>query len=145
MSQRITPLNGVVYSTTLFITTAIYLLFTLVGTIRIIAAEPYGGSGSSNSNNNGGISVGSISSSSIGIHIPGGSGISSNSNSNFGAIGFGGIGIGNNNNGNSQSRISSSNDIKCPRICNCNGQTIDCSHRGLTQVPRKLPIDAERM
>ncbi|KAI5746659.1 hypothetical protein M8J77_006066 [Diaphorina citri] len=34
---------------------------------------------------------------------------------------------------------------KCPRACTCVGLTIDCSHRGLTQVPGNLPINAERM
>lgn len=36
-------------------------------------------------------------------------------------------------------------DSKCPRVCNCVGTTMDCSKRGLTQVPRRIPIDMERM
>lgn len=34
---------------------------------------------------------------------------------------------------------------KCPRACTCVGLTIDCAHRGLTQVPGGLPTNAERM
>lgn len=34
---------------------------------------------------------------------------------------------------------------KCPWACSCSGLTVDCSHRGLTQVPRNLPKDAERV
>ncbi|XP_039283306.1 protein slit [Nilaparvata lugens] len=34
---------------------------------------------------------------------------------------------------------------KCPWACACIGLTVDCSKRGLTQVPRNLPIDAERV
>ncbi|XP_059622611.1 protein slit [Phlebotomus argentipes] len=34
---------------------------------------------------------------------------------------------------------------RCPRPCTCSGETVDCSHRGLSQVPRKLPIDTERL
>lgn len=34
---------------------------------------------------------------------------------------------------------------KCPRVCTCVGLTIDCSNRGLTQVPGSLPVNAERM
>uniref|UniRef100_A0A1B0DF38 Uncharacterized protein n=2 Tax=Phlebotomus papatasi TaxID=29031 RepID=A0A1B0DF38_PHLPP len=33
---------------------------------------------------------------------------------------------------------------RCPRPCTCTGETVDCSHRGLSQVPRRLPIDTER-
>ncbi|GLH11070.1 Protein artichoke [Gryllus bimaculatus] len=35
--------------------------------------------------------------------------------------------------------------IHCPWACSCSGLTVDCSHRGLTQVPRNLPTDAERV
>ncbi len=35
--------------------------------------------------------------------------------------------------------------LKCPRICTCSGQTVDCSHRELTQVPRRIPLDTERL
>lgn len=34
---------------------------------------------------------------------------------------------------------------KCPRLCTCTGHTVDCSHRGLTQVPRKIPLETERL
>ncbi|EDS40262.1 predicted protein [Culex quinquefasciatus] len=34
---------------------------------------------------------------------------------------------------------------RCPRLCSCTGQTVDCSHRGLTQVPRKIPLDTDRL
>lgn len=36
-------------------------------------------------------------------------------------------------------------DQKCPRVCTCTGQTVDCSHRDLQQVPRRIPLDAERL
>jgi slit protein 2 len=35
--------------------------------------------------------------------------------------------------------------LKCPRLCTCVAQTVDCSHRGLTQVPRKIPLETERL
>lgn len=34
---------------------------------------------------------------------------------------------------------------KCPRLCTCTGHTVDCSHRGLSSVPRKIPLETERM
>ncbi|XP_069675808.1 protein slit-like [Periplaneta americana] len=34
---------------------------------------------------------------------------------------------------------------RCPWACSCTGLAVDCSHRGLTQVPRNLPTDAERV
>ncbi|GAB0095466.1 Leucine-rich repeat domain superfamily [Sergentomyia squamirostris] len=34
---------------------------------------------------------------------------------------------------------------KCPRPCTCTGDTVDCSHRGLGQIPRRIPIDTERL
>ncbi|XP_055314702.1 protein slit isoform X2 [Sitodiplosis mosellana] len=40
---------------------------------------------------------------------------------------------------------TSSIDQKCPRVCTCTGQTVDCSHRDLQQVPRRIPLDAERL
>lgn len=36
-------------------------------------------------------------------------------------------------------------EARCPRVCTCSGLTVDCSHRGLTQVPRKLSADVERL
>lgn len=60
----------------------------------------------------------------IGIHI--------------GGVGSGGIPIGGGAGGGSF-------ESRCPRVCSCSGQTVDCSHRGLTQVPRKIPSDTERL
>lgn len=34
---------------------------------------------------------------------------------------------------------------RCPRMCSCVGSTVDCSRRGLTAVPRNIPLDTERM
>lgn len=34
---------------------------------------------------------------------------------------------------------------KCPRVCSCYDHAVNCSHRGLTQVPRKIPPDTERL
>ncbi|KAF4517656.1 hypothetical protein B566_EDAN002888 [Ephemera danica] len=34
---------------------------------------------------------------------------------------------------------------KCPWACSCLGLAVDCSNRGLTQVPRNLPTAAERV
>lgn len=34
---------------------------------------------------------------------------------------------------------------RCPRGCSCSGTTTDCSHRGLTQVPKSIPLDTERL
>lgn len=34
---------------------------------------------------------------------------------------------------------------RCPWACSCTGLAVDCSHRGLTQVPRNLPTEAERV
>lgn len=36
-------------------------------------------------------------------------------------------------------------DLKCPRVCSCTGQTVDCSHRSLQQIPRRIPLDTERL
>lgn len=36
-------------------------------------------------------------------------------------------------------------ESRCPRVCSCNGLTVDCSHRGLTQVPRKISAEVERL
>lgn len=44
--------------------------------------------------------------------------------------------------------ISSGGDVlttKCPRLCTCTGHTVDCSHRGLSSVPRKIPLETERL
>lgn len=45
-------------------------------------------------------------------------------------------------------QVGSSNshsDSRCPRMCTCSGQTVDCSNRGLGQVPRRIPVDTERL
>ncbi|XP_058116317.1 protein slit-like [Anopheles ziemanni] len=34
---------------------------------------------------------------------------------------------------------------RCPRLCSCTGTTVDCSHRGLTQVPQKIPPETDRL
>lgn len=36
-------------------------------------------------------------------------------------------------------------DQKCPQECTCIGQTVDCSHRDLQEVPRKIPLDTKRL
>uniref|UniRef100_A0A182YQU5 LRRNT domain-containing protein n=1 Tax=Anopheles stephensi TaxID=30069 RepID=A0A182YQU5_ANOST len=36
-------------------------------------------------------------------------------------------------------------ETRCPRLCACTGTTVDCSHRGLTQVPRKIPSETDRL
>ena len=51
-------------------------------------------------------------------------------------------------NGGGSGSISSSSDTispKCPRLCTCTGHTVDCSHRGLSSVPRKIPLETERL
>lgn len=35
--------------------------------------------------------------------------------------------------------------LRCPKVCSCTGQSVDCSHRGLTQVPRRIPLDTEKL
>lgn len=36
-------------------------------------------------------------------------------------------------------------DVRCPWACACVGDNVDCAHRGLTQVPRNLPSEAQRV
>ena len=38
-----------------------------------------------------------------------------------------------------------SGEGRCPRSCSCSGSTVDCSRRGLTQVPRNIPFNTERL
>lgn len=56
-----------------------------------------------------------------------------------GIIGYnnigGGVGI----------QVGGNGDSRCPRMCSCSGQTVDCSNRGLGQVPRRIPVDTERL
>lgn len=47
--------------------------------------------------------------------------------------------------GNSASSNSDTLSPKCPRLCTCTGHTVDCSHRGLSSVPRKIPLETERL
>lgn len=35
--------------------------------------------------------------------------------------------------------------VRCPKVCSCSGQSVDCSRRGLTQVPRRIPLDTEKL
>lgn len=65
---------------------------------------------------------GMVGTGSIGIHVP--------STLNSGSVG-GGIMVG--------------SETRCPRLCSCTGLAVDCSHRGLTQVPRKISADVERL
>lgn len=41
--------------------------------------------------------------------------------------------------------IAGGDAVRCPKVCTCSGSTVDCSHRGLTQVPRRIPTDTERL
>lgn len=34
---------------------------------------------------------------------------------------------------------------RCPRPCSCIGTAVDCAHRGLTMVPKGIPLDTERL
>ncbi|KOC65119.1 Protein slit [Habropoda laboriosa] len=34
--------------------------------------------------------------------------------------------------------IEDMNSARCPRWCSCTSQDVDCSHRGLTQIPGDL-------
>nr|CAH7718677.1 unnamed protein product [Callosobruchus chinensis] len=34
---------------------------------------------------------------------------------------------------------------RCPRPCTCVGTAVDCSRRGLTNIPRGIPLDTERL
>ncbi|KAF5270448.1 hypothetical protein FQR65_LT05637 [Abscondita terminalis] len=52
---------------------------------------------------------------------------------------------GNADSGNSVGYVDLHHLTKCPKSCACSGTTVDCSHRGLTQVPRNFPPDAEKM
>lgn len=33
----------------------------------------------------------------------------------------------------------------CPLECDCQGLTVDCSHRGLSYVPRTFPLEVRRL
>lgn len=65
--------------------------------------------------------------------------VSGNGIIGYNSLGNGGVGIqvGSSSNGGGDSR--------CPRMCTCSGQTVDCSNRGLGQVPRRIPVETERL
>lgn len=78
--------------------------------------------------------------------IPYGNGDSSfGTFSNVGNVGSVGIFVHGTNLANTEIGGQGSIDQKCPRVCTCTGQTVDCSHRDLQQVPRRIPLDAERL
>lgn len=31
-------------------------------------------------------------------------------------------------------------DVECPAACHCDGGTVDCSARGLKEIPRDIPL-----
>lgn len=33
----------------------------------------------------------------------------------------------------------------CPKMCTCSGTTVDCSERGLLQVPQNIPGSTEKL
>lgn len=35
--------------------------------------------------------------------------------------------------------------VRCPKMCTCIGTAVDCSRRGLTTVPRNIPLETERL
>lgn len=80
--------------------------------------------------------------------IPYGNGDTSfGSHSNVGSVGIfiHGTNLASTNIGGNTNIGYSSVDQKCPRVCTCTGQTVDCSHRDLQQVPRRIPVDVERL
>lgn len=72
-------------------------------------------------------------------------GTSGSSNNNGVGIFIHGTNLASTNIGMAASIGYNSIDQKCPRVCTCTGQTVDCSHRDLQQVPRRIPLDAERL
>lgn len=91
-------------------------LVPLLLLVSVVRADPFGGVNPNNNNHNS--NTGVISGSSLGYNSVNGGSV--------------GIHVG-------------GNDIRCPRMCSCAGQTVDCSHRGLGQVPRRIPVDTERL
>ncbi|EZA55123.1 hypothetical protein X777_05301 [Ooceraea biroi] len=49
-----------------------------------------------------------------------------------------GTGIGNFGPDNMSGKMEDLNGVRCPWACTCGGQEVDCSHRGLTQIPGDL-------
>ncbi|XP_055372286.1 protein slit-like isoform X2 [Condylostylus longicornis] len=41
--------------------------------------------------------------------------------------------------------VASISETHCPRQCQCDGLTVDCSHRNLIQVPRNIPPEVEKL
>ncbi|XP_055372509.1 protein slit isoform X2 [Condylostylus longicornis] len=67
----------------------------------------------------------------VGIHIP-----VDDNNFGIGLIG---------NSGGTNNGAGLITETRCPRVCKCNGLTVDCSHRSLTLIPRKIPAETERL
>ncbi|XP_072177932.1 slit homolog 2 protein-like [Diadema setosum] len=40
---------------------------------------------------------------------------------------------------------SATTEVRCPRLCSCYGNTVDCRERGLHEVPRGIPLNTERL
>lgn len=96
--------------------------------ILLLQLLPYGNGDSSFGASSNGVGNGNTATSNgngVGIFIHG---------TNLASTNIGGTSIGFN-----------SIDQKCPRVCICTGSTVDCSHRDLQQVPRRIPLDAERL
>lgn len=68
-----------------------------------------------------------------------------NSNNNNNRFGDSGSNVGIFIHGGSVGGTVNAADLKCPRVCTCTGQTVDCSHRALQQIPRRTPLDTERL
>lgn len=104
----------------------------LVLLIAVVALVPAQGldTGSSNSGSGRGFSSGSGS-----TGIVSGNGIIGYNHVGGSSNGGGGVGI----------QVGGNGDSRCPRMCTCSGQTVDCSNRGLGQVPRRIPVDTERL
>lgn len=92
------------------------LPIALVGLLVILCLNLGNCDPYSGTNNNGG-----------GIHIAGGVGVIAGSESNAGIS------------------VSGAAITSCPRVCSCSSSTVDCSHRSLQQVPRRIPLDTERL
>jgi hypothetical protein len=43
------------------------------------------------------------------------------------------------------SAVLADSPVACSPSCQCEGNSVDCSNRGLTQVPLDLPKDADKM
>lgn len=58
-----------------------------------------------------------------------------------------GTGIGNFGPDGMSAKMDDLNGVRCPWACTCGGQEVDCSHRGLTQIPGDLAslLSAEKL